>query len=302
MANDASCFASKAQRHMKNLALSLFAFAGAWAQTTGATFEVATVKPSPPNDGRGFVRGCKGGPGSSDPELWRCTNATISMLVAQGFDIKHYQLTAPEWISNTNYEISAKLAHDTTNEQFREMIRNLLAERFKLEFHWSKKEMSMYDLVVAKGGPKLKEWADKPAGNAKDDPPGWGGAGKGAATDGDGYPNIPKDCNGCMSINAAGKARYHASKELVKGFADMIGNQLGMPVNDKTGLTANYDITLSWSDGGGISKRPDREADADAGLTMEAAVQQQLGLKLESKKGLIDIIVVDKAERTPAEN
>jgi uncharacterized protein (TIGR03435 family) len=287
---------------MKSLAFSLFAFAGLWAQTTGATFEVATVKPSPPKDGRGFVRGCKGGPGTSDPEFWRCTNATIPMLVARAYDIKHYQLTAPDWTANENYEINAKLPHDATNEQFREMIRNLLSDRFKLEFHWSKKEMAMYDLVVAKGGLKLKDWVDKPAGDAKDNPPGWGGGGKGAATDGDGYPNIPKDCNGCMSINAAGKARYHSAKESAKGFADMVGNQLGMPVNDKTGLTAQYEITLSWSSGGGVSRRPDADADADPALPMEAAVQQQLGLKLESKRGLVDIIVVDKAERNPAEN
>ncbi|MGA7237574.1 MAG: TIGR03435 family protein [Bryobacteraceae bacterium] len=287
---------------MKNLALSLFAFAGAWAQTTGATFEVATIKPSPPNDGRGFVRGCKGGPGSSDPELWRCTNATITSLVTRAYDIKHYQLTAPEWMANTNFEISAKLAHDTTNEQFREMIRNLLAERFKLEFHWTKREMPMYDLLVAKGGPKLQEWVDKPASDPKSDPPGWGGGGRGPAADADGYPNISKDCNGCMSINAAGKARYHASKTSAKDLADMLGNQLSKPVNDKTGLTAKYDITLSWNDGGGVSRRAYADADADVGLTMEAAVQQQLGLKLESKKGMVDIIVVDKAERTPTEN
>jgi uncharacterized protein (TIGR03435 family) len=286
---------------MKSLVFSVFAFTGLWAQTTGATFEVATIKLSPPPDGRGFIRGCKGGPGTGDPELWRCTNATIVMLVTRAYDIERYQLTAAEWMGNTNYEISAKLPHDTTNEQFREMIRNLLADRFKLEFHWSKKEMAMYDLVVAKGGPKLKEWVDKPAGDAKDDPPGFGGGGKGAATDADGYPNIPKDCNGCLSINA-GKARYRASKGLVKGLADMVGNQLGMPVNDKTGLTAQYDLTLSWSSGGGISKRSDADTDADPGLPMEAAIQQQLGLKLEPKRGPVDIIVVDKAEKTPIEN
>jgi uncharacterized protein (TIGR03435 family) len=287
---------------MRNLAFSLFACAGLWAQTTGATFEVATVKPSPPNGGGGFVRGCKGGPGSGDPELWRCTNATIAMLVTRAYDIKHYQLTAPEWMANTNYEISAKLTHDATNEQFREMIRNLLSERFKLEFHWTKKEMGMYDLVIAKGGPKLKEWVDKPAEDPKADTPASGGGGRGAATDADGYPNVPKDCNGCMYINAAGKARYHGSKTSVKDFAEMLGNQLSMPVSDKTGLTAKYDITLSWTSGGGVGRRADADTDADVGLSMEAAVQQQLGLKLESKKGLVEIIVVDKAERTPAEN
>lgn len=287
---------------MKYIALSLFAVAGVWAQSTGATFEVATVKVSPPPDGHGFTRGCKGGPASSDPGFWRCTNATITMLVLRGYDIKNYQLTAPDWMGNMNYEISAKLPPGTTNEQFREMIRNLLSDRFKLEFHRTQKEMAIYDMVVAKGGLKLKEWVDKPADGAKNDPPGWGGSGKGPATDGDGYPNIPKDCNGCMSINAAGKARYRGSKQSIENFADMVGNQLRMPVSDKTGLTGNYDITLSWNSGGGVRKQPEADADADVELTMEAAIQQQLGLKLESRKGPVDMIVVDKAERNPAEN
>jgi uncharacterized protein (TIGR03435 family) len=285
---------------MKILALSLFAFAGLWAQNTGATFEVATVKPSPPLDSRGFVRGCKGGPGSKDPELWQCTNATIPMLVGRAYDIKHYQLNSPDWMANANFEINAKLARDTTKEQFREMIQNLLSERFKLEFHWTKKEMGMYDLVVAKGGPKLKEWVDKPAEDLRADKPASGGE-KAGATDADGYPNVPKDCNGCMYMNR-GKARYHGSKMLIKDFADMLGNQLSMQVSDKTALTAKYDITLSWSSGGGIGRNPEAGADADLGLTMEAALQQQLGLKLESKKGPVDIFVVDKAEKTPIEN
>ena len=286
---------------MKKLAISVFVFGSLLAQQTGATFEVATVKASPPNEG-GFVRGCKGGPETADPGLWRCTNATISMLVTRAYDIKGYQLTAPDWMRNTNYEISAKLAPNTTKEQFRQMIQDLLADRFKLEFHWSKKEMAMYDLVVAKGGPKLEESVDRAAGDPKNDPPGWGGGGRGAAADPEGYPNIPRDCKGCMSINALGKARYHSTKESAKNFAEMLGNQLGMPVTDQTGLTGKYDITLSWNTGGGSGRRADADTDSDPGLTMEAAVQQQLGLKLVSKKGAVDIIVLDKAEKSPAEN
>jgi uncharacterized protein (TIGR03435 family) len=287
---------------VKSFALLFFASASLSAQTTGATFEVASVKASPPIDSGGYTRGCKGGPGTGDPVLWRCTNATISMLVMRAYDIKRYQLTAPDWASNVNYEISAKLRPETTKEEFRDMIRNLLTDRFKLEFHWSKKEMAMYDLVVAKGRPKLKESVDKPASDGNDDAPGRGAGGRGAQVDADGYPNLPKDCSGCMAINAAGKARYQATKEPVKDFADMIGSQLGMPVHDETGLTGKYDITLSWSSGGGIDRRSDADAGADPGVTIEAAVQQQLGLNLVSKKGFVDIIVVDKAERSPAEN
>lgn len=275
---------------MKSIASLSFALASLFAQTNGATFEVASIKASPPNDGS-YTRGCKGGPGTGDPTLWRCTNATVSMLVMRAYDIKHYQLTAPDWTMSANYEISARLHPDATKDEFREMIRNLLADRFKLVFHRSKKEMAMYDLIVAKGGAKLKESIDKPESDADDR----------AQTDADGYPNIPKDCSPCMTING-GKARYRATKELVKNFADMLGNQLGMPVRDRTGLTGRYDITLSWSSGGGVDSRPGADGAADIGVSMQAAVQQQLGLKLVSTKGPVDIIVIDKAERNPVEN
>jgi uncharacterized protein (TIGR03435 family) len=284
---------------MRKLPFLLFATAGLFAQTTGATFEVATIKASPPNDGN-FTRGCKGGPGTGDPVLWRCTNATIAMLIQRAYDIKRYQLAAPDWTDHTGFEISAKLPPDTTKEQFREMIRNLLSARFQLEFHWSKKEIAMYDLAVARGGPKLKESADPPAGGGNDDPPDRGSGGKDAATDADGYPNIPKNCNGCIAIRG-GKARYQATKQSMKDFAEWIGNQLRKPVSDQTGLTGKYDITLSWGEGGGIGPRPESDGAADPGLTVEGAVQQ-LGLKLVSKKGLVDMIVVDKAQRNPTEN
>ncbi|HUB80763.1 MAG TPA: TIGR03435 family protein [Bryobacteraceae bacterium] len=279
---------------MKAAASLFFAFSSLFAQSPA--FEAVSIKPSPPNNGS-FTRGCRGGPGTNDPVLWRCTNATVSMLIIRAYDIKHYQLTAPDSASDANFEISASLRSDTTQAEFRAMIRNLLSDRFKLAFHWGKKEVSLYDLVVAKGGPKMKESVDKPAGDANDDLPG-----PAAKTDADGFPVIPKDCSGCMAINAAGKARYQAIKEPLKSFADMLGNQLGMPVRDRTGLTGKYDITLSWTSGGGIGRRADPDAPADLGISIEAAVQQQLGLKLVSSKGPIDTIVVDKVERNPSGN
>ena len=223
------------------------------------------------------------------------------MLVLRACNIKSYQLIVPDRINSANYEIDAKLPPGTNQDQFREMIGRLLSDRFKLQFHRIQKEMAVYDLVVAKAGPKLTEWVDRSPSDARDEPAA-GGAGRGAKEDADGYPNIPKNCNGCMSINAAGKARYHANQMSIKNFADMIANQLRMPVYDATGLTKEYEITLSWSDGGGISRRPDGDNPTDPGITMEAALQQQLGLKLVSRKGMIDVMVVDSAEKNPIEN
>jgi uncharacterized protein (TIGR03435 family) len=280
--------------------LAVLVAVGLSGQTsTGATFEAATVKPSPPNDGH-YVRGCKGGPGTGDPTLWRCTNATIAMLAVQSYAIRRYQLSAPDWMSSENYEIEARVAQNTTKDQFREMIRDLLNVRFKLQFHWSKKEMAGYDLVVANGGAKLRESGEHAPEDSKDVPRAYGG--NGAADDASGYPNIPRSCSGCMAVNAGGKARYRAVNEFVKDFAGFLDAQLGLPVTDVTGLLGRYDIALSWTSGGGISPRAGSESDPDAGLTIESAVQQQLGLKLVPRKGLVDVFIVDKAEKKPVGN
>ncbi len=281
----------------------------ALAQTTGATFEVATVKVAePPQPGRGMVVGYKGGPGDKDPGLWQCTNCVIPMLIQQAYDVKHYQITPLDWMQGTRFEIKAKVPEGATKEQFKEMLRNLLAERFKLEFHRSQKEMQVYDLVVAKGGLKLKESADKPPEEST--APSAGRGGRGPNLDGDGYPIVPKDCSGCMYMSN-GKARYYGTKTPIKDLVEMLGNQLARPVTDSTGLTGKYDITLSWSAGGGLGRgRGDASSpsatplsdDSDLGVTIESALQSQLGLKLESKKGMVDIIIVDKAEKTPADN
>jgi uncharacterized protein (TIGR03435 family) len=222
----------KEASHMKILGITVLAVATLLhGQPVTATFEVATVKASRPNDGQ-YVRGCKGGPGTDDPGFWRCTNATISMLVMRGYDIRRYQFASPDWTFNTNYEISARLPPGATKDQFREMIQNLLVDRFKLQLHRVKKAMAMYDLVVGKGGSKLKESVDQPAA-VKGNSPGAG------TNDAEGYPNIPKDCSGCMYINAAGKARYSASKETVKNLIGMLRVNLACQSTIKPDSPAN---------------------------------------------------------------
>lgn len=294
---------------MRGLGLLLIAM-GAYAQT-GATFDVVTIKAAPPPTGRGMTVGFRGGPGDRDPGLWQCTNCTILMLVQQAYSVKHYQVTAPDWMASARYEIKAKVPDGATKEQFKEMLRNLLAERFKLEFHRGTKDMQVFDLVIGKGGSKLKAGAEQPAQESKDDGPPAAGRGRGPDRDSDGFPIIPKDCEGCIFM-MNGKARYHSAHSTIKDFAEMIGNQMGQPITDSTGLTGMYEITLSWNVGAGLGRgrggappSPNElpvSGDAEFGITIEAAVQTQLGLKLEPKKGQIETVVIDKAERSPAEN
>ena len=267
--------------------------------------------------------GMQGGPGNKDPELYRCNNCNIPMLIVAAYDIKHYQLTSPSWMDTVRFDISARVPAGATKEQFRLMLQNLLAERFKLTIHREQKDMQMYDLVVVKGGLKIKEAMEEPAkaGDADDPLPPLGGrGGRGPNLDKDGYPVIPKGCNGCIMVVGGGKARMHLEKETMQGFADMLSNQQGRPVTDATGLKGKYDFDVSFDmermgpgraglpppPGGGVAAGSGGDAplsaDSDMGVPLAGAIQSQLGLRLESKKGQVEMIVVDHAEKVPTEN
>jgi uncharacterized protein (TIGR03435 family) len=292
-------------------------------QTPGPTFDVASIKPAPPpGPGRGMMMGMNGGPGSKDPGLYRCNNCNLAMLLAQAYNVKHYQLSVPSSFENERFNISAKVPDWATKEQFRLMLQNLLADRFKLAIHREQKEMQMYDLVVVKGGLRIKEAVEEPAKDAAaDDPPSSplaGRGGRGPNLDKDGYPVIPKGCNGCIMVVGGGKARMHLEKETMQGFADMLADQQSRPVTDATGLKGKYDFDVTFDmdrmgmgrggppppSGGGAASGGDAplSADSELGVPLAGAIQSQLGLKLESKKGQVEMIVVDHAEKVPTEN
>jgi uncharacterized protein (TIGR03435 family) len=280
-------------------------------------FEVASIKPAPPPDGRGMRVGSRGGPGSKDPGLYTCENCSLSDLVSNAYSLQRYQLTGgPSWMGNERFMISAKIPEGATKEQFRLMQQSLLADRFGLKFHWEKKEMQLYEMVVAKGGIKMKEAAaEEPA--AADAAPRPAGAPGPPKLDKDGFPILPPGRGGMM-IMTQGRARSRNSEVTMESLAGMLAGQLNKPVIDATGLKGKYDYTLSWvperfgmapSNITGGGPPPSGEGvgaggapDGDAGPTLLVAVQQQLGLKLEPKKGMVDILVVDHIERVPTEN
>jgi uncharacterized protein (TIGR03435 family) len=338
---------------MKSGIFGLLMAAAAFGQNAPVTFEVATVKPAaPPQTGGAgrmvFSMGSRGGPGSSDPGRWTCNNCTIKMMLTQGYDVKSYQVTTPGWMDSERYEISAKIPEGTTKAQFGLMIQNLLAERFKLTLHRDSKEMQMFDLVVAKGGSKMKEHVeeapkDASAEGAKDEPKdpeaalkarlegmavgrAARGGGNGPELDKNGYPVVQKGCKGCMMI-INGKATMQADGETMEEFAKQLTNQVGKPVSDATGLKGKYDFALSFDGSGAMrgmmpgmtagiaigsvgpppppsssGNTPVNGNDPDGGIPIAGAIQSQLGLKLEAKKGNVEMLIVDHAEKVPTEN
>ena len=283
-------------------------------------FEVASVKPAALLRDGAIMMGMRGGPGTEDPGRVTYTGLPLRGLLTTAYNVKPYQLSGPGWLDTERFDIVAKIPEGTTKEQFRVMLQNLLTERFKLTLHHETKDLPLYELTVGKNGPKLKKSVEDPnapaiePGRGTGPPPGPPPMGK------DGMPQLPSGQKGMMMFMMPGRARVLGGVQPLSALADMLGNQLGNPVVDKTGLTGNYDFTLEFAPEpgrmmgpfGGLPPPPppppgavpgpgqaDAQSEAPALLT---AIQEQLGLKLEQKKGPLDLVVIDHAEKVPTEN
>lgn len=253
-------------------------------------FEVASIKVAPPPDGRGMRMSHTGGPGTADPGRWSVENWNLLSLVTTAYGLEWYQVTVPGWANELRFNIEAKVPPGATKEDLKVMVQGLLEERFKLEFHRDKKEMATYELMVAKNGPKLKDAVEvpPPPPDAEKPRPPSGPLKLGA----DGYPDLPKNFSMAW-MN--GRARWQDAKGTMQSLAAMLAGQLGKPVSDATGLKGKYDMALFWA-------AESRKAEDEPGPTLFSALQDQLGLRLEQKKAMVEVLIVDKAEKVPTEN
>ena len=293
------------------------------AATESPTFEVASVKPAEPQT-MGMMRvRMSGGPGTPDPGQLTYTNVSLKNVLTNAYNVKGYQLSGPKWLDAERFDITAKIPMGTTKEQFERMLQNLLAERFKLALHHETKELPMYALVVGKGGSKLKESVEDDPAVPPPPPPPPGNDGTGPVrlkVGADGNPQLPAGMgkNGMMMMMTNGRMRLVANHRPIGALLEMLGNQLGRPVVDATDLKANYDFTLDFAPDGmngpmGMMPPPppQHEGGPDGGGSMGhdaggptifTALQEQLGLKLEQRKGPVDLLVIDRLEKVPTEN
>jgi uncharacterized protein (TIGR03435 family) len=218
------------------------------------------------------------------PDGLRGSGVTVRFLLYEGYGgINNEQVIGePSWSNTEGFDIEAKVAPadvptlgKMSFEQRRTMFQSILADRFKLAVHHETRELPLYVLTVAKGGPKLKQ-------SAPDDPA--------AAT--------PRR-RGMMM----GNGKVTATDAQLSMLVTALSRNLGRTIIDKTGLTGNYDFSLQWAPNeGSAAPGPDGAASAvDPGASIFTAVQEELGLKLESTKGPVDVIVIDHIER-PTEN
>lgn len=275
-------------------ALAALLCGGAWPQPAAETpaFEAASVKPSrPPDPTAGYVVSkADGGPGSQDPTRVEFRNYPLTGLVSRAYDLPSWQISAPDWMSAAQFDIDAKVVPGATREQCRLMLQRLLAERFGLRVHRGTKEGTLYSLTIAKGGPKLKAHVEAPP---PEDRPGPGDPGQ-PKFDSGGYPILPRGI-GMGVLN--GKGRMQMTDTELAPLVQRLANQLDAPVRDDTGLKGKYDIALYWS-----ARPPSAEPEADSGPDLPTAVQEQLGLRLERKKGPVEVLVVNHAEKVPTRN
>jgi uncharacterized protein (TIGR03435 family) len=239
------------------------------------SFEVATIKPAAPDSRGRYVRM------QSAHQLF-AKNFTLRELVGFAYSLTPRAISGgPAWIESDRYDILAGTPGEVSpnlDEQMR-MLRKLLTDRFSLGFHREPKVFSIYALTVAKSGPKLKE-SSAP-------------------------PDTPPDLVNVVHPEEGGGARIvlPARNATMAQFAAMMNRAvLDRPVVDQTGLSGRYDFELEWTPdetqfGGQLPQGTPEHPKPD----LFAAVQQQLGLRLEATKGPIEALVIDRVER-PSEN
>jgi uncharacterized protein (TIGR03435 family) len=239
-----------------------------------AQFEVATVKPTPPdwNGGR-WIR-------MQSTHQFVARNHALRTLISAAYYLSPKAISGgPDWVDSQHFDILAKAPGETrpTLDEQMAMLQTLLAERFQLSFHRETKEMPIFALTIAKGGLKMKE--STPPAEAK--PEG---------------PTPPAFVIYPHEVKMPGRGVTIAELVDVMQRAAM-----DRPVIDMTGLTARYDFDLEFVPdetlfGGALGKGTD-----DSGKPgLFAAMQEQLGLKLEATKGPVSTIVIDKATRPTA--
>lgn len=277
---------------LRTSALAAYPFAAACGQTPAApaapdyvptlTFDVASVRESAPNQGNTVRVGAISPPHSCK---FTATNFPAKALLQAAYGFGTPVIGGPGWLNDHYFTVEAKCDHsvdeqmakltdDQSTLEKRHMLQVLLADRFHLKGHTEVKEMSVYSITIAKGGSKLHEV-------------------KADADD----PNHPTPANTGVDVQAHGGAQgleFVVHTASMKAIASVLTSQVETPVVDHSGLSGYYDFTLQFG-------RPWSANNPESWPDIFTAVQEQLGLKLESTKTPIDVFVIDHMEM-PSEN
>jgi uncharacterized protein (TIGR03435 family) len=219
--------------------------------------------------------------------MYSCRNCPVSWVLSEAYDVQPFEFTGPGWLAVDRFDFTAKVPAGTSKDDFRLMLQGLLVDRFQMTVHREKKTMTVYELTVAKGGVKFHE-GTPPEQAPETRPPGE------MKRDRDGFPILDA---GMAMAAIPGHARIRSTNQPISWFVRMLTGQLQGPVIDATALTGKYDFQVSWAyeENANAPPNPYRSA-------LIQAVQSQLGLKLEQKKGEAEVLIVDRIQKTPTEN
>ena len=238
----------------------------------------------------------RGGPGTDDPGQLTFTDVTLFNVLLRAYDLKAFQLSAPDWLSSQKYDIVAKIPQGTSKEQCNRMLQALLAERFHLALHHETEDLPGFELVVGRSGSKLKP---SPDSGAPELPP----PSAPPKTDAGGYPQL--DGPGLLMMEGLrGKAVVvflTAKAQPLSSLVELASREFRMPILDKTGLAGKFDFKLEFAPEA-PGALPAEAPDVSAAPNLTAAVQQQLGLRLNARKVSTDVLIVDRADKVPTEN
>jgi uncharacterized protein (TIGR03435 family) len=294
----------------------------------GPTFDAASVKLAGPDVPPPWA--ITGGPGTNDPGRFRAPRSNMLNLLSRAFDVSMDQIVGPAWTrdvtSMSYYTIDATIPPDTTKEQFHQMLQSLLVERFHLVFHHETRDFPGYELVVDKGGPKIKEVTPTP--NVDPNAPMDMRAVLSGPHGADGFPNLPPGPQTMTQVGRGGQTRTKYQErtmtEFISNLGFLIGGSQGKGVldgfpqprvADKTGLTGKYTFVLEYYNAGmaGLSAMPAAPdpgaasppvaGEPDSGPNIFTAIQKQLGLRLDKTAAVpLDVIVVDSVDKVPTAN
>ncbi len=230
------------------------------------SFDVASVKANPHAVGKDYRGSVVLGPNRVSAR-----NVSLKGLIVEAYHVQPFQVSGgPGWLDLDEFDLDARPGATATKDQLRSMLVALLTERFHLELHRDTKEMRVYALLVDKGGPKLH-----PA------------IGELRPT------TSPQNFHGDMRQLANLIAIGLSIPTVDDPTRPAIASGVPVPVIDKTGLEGNYDIS--------VNLRPDDTA-GDSYTRWQRALRDELGLKLETQRAPVELLVIDRAERIPTAN
>jgi uncharacterized protein (TIGR03435 family) len=266
-------------------------FCHAQPPSTQPEFEVASVRPTNSTDGRALIQ--------ATPGRLAMTNLVLRRLILNAYGLDDNQLVGgPDWVNSTRYDIQAKADGNPSVQQMEgPMLQSLLQERFGLVLHHATRQVEVYKLVPAKGGPKLqpaKEGECVPYSTHSSPPPVTSGVSQPS------YCGLHFEANGTnRTLGGKGVTTANLAGSLSQSYTASLGRR----VIDRTGLAGTFDIRLAWAN------EPANAETADAGKSVPqdqaepsifTALEEQLGLRLESAKAPVDVFQIDHIEKPSA--